>query len=179
MVTVFPSLLGWVALIGCASALKALTFGHSTAKQALAGLGAHLAQNVRGRWNAPLIQRLQHYAQGAYDDFLDVQVDLSSATPFQRRVLERARRIPLGTTLTYGQLAAEVGSPGAARAVGQVMATNRIPLVIPCHRVVSADGALCGFSARGGVRTKQRLLQMELHMASSADSAKVSCRQSG
>jgi methylated-DNA-[protein]-cysteine S-methyltransferase len=63
--------------------------------------------------------------------------------------------------LTYGQLARRVGSPAAARAVGSTMARNRLPLVIPCHRVVGSGGQLRGFSAPGGVAVKQRLLQME------------------
>lgn len=177
ILTVFPSRLGWMALIGCGDVLKQLTFGHSSAKRAAASLRSGAVQEVRkGRWNEVLIERLQAYAEGAYDDFLDVPVDLSRFTPFQRRVLERARRIPLGATMSYGQLAAAVGAPGAARAVGQSMAANPIPLIIPCHRVISASGSLCGFSALGGVRTKQRILQMEAHLVSCKEATQVSAR---
>lgn len=180
VVTVFPSRLGWMAIVGHGEVLRCLTFGHSSAGRALASLNSGRIEEARkGRWNQDLAERLQAYAAGEYDDFLDVAVDLKPATTFQRRVLDRARRIPLGTTMTYGQLAAEVGFPGAARAVGRTMATNRIPLVIPCHRVVAADGSLCGFSAQGGVRTKQRLLELEAGIVRLRLSAKVSCHQKG
>jgi len=84
---------------------------------------------------------------------LDLPVDLSGCSPFQRRVLETlAREVAYGETVSYGELAEMAGSPGAARAVGRAMATNPIPLVIPCHRVVAAGGRLGGYGgvARGG-----------------------------
>src|SRR5207249_2714132 len=87
-------------------------------------------------WNPPLVRRLQAYAEGAADDFLDVPLDLSALSDFQRRVVKHCRRIPLGRTRTYGELAALAGSPGAARAAGNVMSANHTPLVMPCHRVV-------------------------------------------
>lgn len=165
--TVFPSRLGWMAIVGRGGLLRRLTFGHSRAAHALAALTPGPAQDIRkGPWNEALVERLQAYASGARDDFLDVEVDLAWATAFQRRVLQRTRRIPFATTITYGQLAREVGSPGAARAIGRSMAVNPIPLVIPCHRVVAANGSLCGFSAAGGVRTKQQLLELEAGAAS-------------
>ena len=108
-----------------------------------------------------LLERLVRYAAGAADDFFDVPVLLGAMTPFQRRVVASCRAIPCGSTRTYGQLAASAGSPGAARAVGQVMASNRIPLIVPCHRVIAASGGLGGFSAPQGVVMKKRLLAME------------------
>ena len=79
-------------------------------------------------------------------------------------MIDACRAIPRGETLTYGQLAAKAGYPGAARAVGQVMARNCLPLLIPCHRVVGSNG-LHGFSAPGGLATKQRLLEIEGQLA--------------
>lgn len=90
-----------------------------------------------------------------------VALDLEGLGPFCRKVYEAARDIPPGMTQTYGQLARAAGSPGAARAVGRVLAQNPIALVVPCHRVVGARGQLVGFSASGGVETKRRLLQIE------------------
>jgi methylated-DNA-[protein]-cysteine S-methyltransferase len=90
-----------------------------------------------------------------------VDADLSAVTPFQQRVLERCRRIPYGKTATYADLARAAGRPGAARAVGGVMASNPLPLVIPCHRVLRSDGSLGGFSSPQGTRGKKRLLAME------------------
>ena len=76
-------------------------------------------------------------------------------------MIEACQRIPRGETLSYGELAAKVGNPGAARAVGTVMSSNPLPLVIPCHRVLGAGGCLGGYSARQGVAMKRRLLEME------------------
>jgi methylated-DNA-[protein]-cysteine S-methyltransferase len=159
---VFRSRLGWMALVGSGPALKLLTFGHPSAKKAAAELARQLEGDVRpGNWNRNLVQRLQAYASGAPDDFLGVEVDFGPRTPFQRRVLERCRRIPYGMTLTYGQLAEQAGFPGAARAVGRCLAANPIPLVIPCHRVIGADKGLCGYSGSGGIAMKRRLLLLE------------------
>jgi methylated-DNA-[protein]-cysteine S-methyltransferase len=180
VVTAFPSRLGWMAIIGTGDVLKHLTFGHSSADRAVASLNSGRIEEVQeGRWNQDLVERLQAYASGTFDDFLDIAVDSGPVTIFQRRVLDRTRRVPFGATTTYGQLAAEVGCPGAARAVGRTMATNRVPLVIPCHRVVAANGSLCGFSAQGGVRTKQRLLELEAGIAETRSFAQVSCHQKG
>jgi len=90
-----------------------------------------------------------------------VPLDLTGLTDFQQAVLRACRAIDYGTTTTYGALAAAVGRPGAARAVGAVMARNPIPLIIPCHRVLGADGRLGGFSAEGGVDVKRRMLRLE------------------
>ncbi len=160
--TVFPSELGWMAMIGCGLRLKCLAFGYEGAGKAVAALPGDLAQSSRsGQWNRTLVRRLQAFAAGEPVDFEAVLVDLDGLTAFRRRVLEMCRRIPYGTTLTYGQLATRAGSPGAARAVGACMAANRIPLVIPCHRVVAGDGGLGGFSSPGGTSMKRRLLKME------------------
>lgn len=161
-VATFPSELGWMTVVWHAGRLTRLTLGHSTARAA--GRAAGTVPHAEGRWTAELdqlVRRLQQYAAGAIDDFLDVTVDLEDRTRFQRAVLQACRRIAFGQTLTYGELAARVGAPRAARAVGSVMAGNRTPLVIPCHRVVRSGGSLGGFSAPGGLRLKTRLLQME------------------
>jgi methylated-DNA-[protein]-cysteine S-methyltransferase len=110
---------------------------------------------------ANLIARLVSYAEGADDDFRDVRIDNSRLTPFQQRVIHYCRRIPTGKVLSYGQLAQKAGSPGAARAVGQVMRTNRWPLIVPCHRVVGSGGTLGGYSAPEGLALKRRLLERE------------------
>jgi len=88
-------------------------------------------------------------------------VDLSRVGPFQRRVLEQLRRIPRGQVRTYREIAREIGHSGATRAVGTACARNPVPLVIPCHRVVRSDGGLGGYSLRGGVALKRRLLEGE------------------
>jgi O-6-methylguanine DNA methyltransferase len=94
-------------------------------------------------------------------DFWKPRLDMSGLTDFQRRVLEHVARIPRGQVRTYGELARELGMPNAARAVGGVMRTNPWPILIPCHRVVGAGGALTGYSGPGSVCAKQRLLELE------------------
>jgi len=113
------------------------------------------------------IDRMSRLLAGEVVDLTPIPLDLSAVTPFRRRVLEASRRIPAGETVSYGDLARTVGSPGGARAVGQAMATNPLPLVVPCHRVVAADGSMHGFSAYGGLVTKKKLLQIERSAAPS------------
>ncbi len=100
-------------------------------------------------------------AWGARDDLRDLVLDLDDITEFHRRVFATARAIAPGNTITYGELARRLGTPGAARAVGQALGANPFPIVVPCHRIVAADGSLGGFSAPGGARTKLRMLQIE------------------
>jgi methylated-DNA-[protein]-cysteine S-methyltransferase len=90
-----------------------------------------------------------------------VALDMSAVAEFDRCVLEATRRIPRGTTRTYGEIAAEVGDPGASRAVGQALGRNPFPVIVPCHRVLAAAGRPGGFSAHGGVATKLRMLAIE------------------
>lgn len=88
-------------------------------------------------------------------------VDLGGVPPFHQRVYQIARQIAPGTTSTYGEVAARLGRPGSARAVGQALSQNPLPIVVPCHRVVAAGHRLGGFSAAGGVSTKLALLSAE------------------
>lgn len=103
-------------------------------------------------------------------------VDLICCPDFHRRVLLACRKVPFGETITYGGLAAKIGHPGAARAVGQAMAANPIPLVIPCHRVVAANGRLGGFSSPSGAQQKLRLLRLENPLYEAADSPQSRAR---
>jgi methylated-DNA-[protein]-cysteine S-methyltransferase len=95
------------------------------------------------------------------DDLAGIELDLTRVPEFARQVYAVARRIPPGETRTYGQVAAELGDPLLARDVGQALARNPCPIIVPCHRVLAAGGKLGGFSAAGGVQTKQRLLAIE------------------
>lgn len=106
----------------------------------------------------PALRQLEEYFAGNRREF-DLELDLEGCSPFQEKVLLNVARIPYGRTKGYGQVAKEAGSPGAARAVGNVMHNNPIPLVVPCHRVVGADGRLVGFGS--GIENKKRLLKME------------------
>lgn len=109
-------------------------------------------------WAVKLAQLLRAYFANRAVDFGEIPVDFTGYTPFQRRVLQFIRGVPYGTVITYGAVAAALGCPGAARAVGQVLARNRTPVVVPCHRVVGR-GWWGGFSA--GQRWKEELLHLE------------------
>jgi methylated-DNA-[protein]-cysteine S-methyltransferase len=100
-------------------------------------------------------------AGDSLDLLLDVPLDETGLADFNRRVLALTRRIAVGQTRSYGELAAQLGQPGAARAVGMAQGQNPFAPIVPCHRVLGADGALTGFSAPGGLETKQRLLLIE------------------
>jgi methylated-DNA-[protein]-cysteine S-methyltransferase len=110
---------------------------------------------------ADTVDRICRLLAGEEVDFADVRLDLDGVPEFDRKVYAVARGLPRGVTATYGELARQVGAPGAAQAVGQAMGHNRFPLVVPCHRVVAAGGGNGGFSAPGGVDTKLRLLALE------------------
>lgn len=108
-----------------------------------------------------VIERVRALLQGSGDDLRDVPLDLSRVPPFHQRVYEVARAIAPGQTLTYGEVAAALGDPGAARAVGQALGHNPFAPIVPCHRVLAAGKRSGGFSAGGGVATKLRMLQIE------------------
>lgn len=110
---------------------------------------------------AAAITRIVALLAGARDDLRDLVLDLDDIPEFHRRVFAAARAIAPGDTVTYGELARRLGTPGAARAVGQALGANPFPIVVPCHRIVAANGRLGGFSAPGGARTKRRMLQIE------------------
>jgi len=172
---VFPSDLGWMAVVVADGVVKRLTFGHASAAAAKKALGFKgdrpIFADTRtgtvppkpGKRDARLVRRLQAYAAGVPDPLCDIPVELGPCSDFQRRVLEECRRIPYGRMMSYGQLAAKAGSPGAARAVGNCMATNKIPLLFPCHRVVCSNGQLGSYSAPGGTSMKRRVLAIESH----------------
>lgn len=110
---------------------------------------------------AELIERVRKHLGGEMQDFSDVTIDWDGVDAFSRQVYEVARKIPAGHTTTYGEIAKELGAPGAARAVGQAMGSNPVPLLVPCHRVVAAGGKPGGFSAHGGRKTKAKMLAIE------------------
>ena len=106
----------------------------------------------------PARRQLDEYFAGKRRQF-DLDVDLRLARDFGRTVLEELGRVPFGEVTTYGALAAKAGKPRAARAVGTIMNRNPVPIVLPCHRVVGANGSLVGYA--GGLERKQTLLRLE------------------
>jgi methylated-DNA-[protein]-cysteine S-methyltransferase len=161
--TVFASKLGWMALRMRSEAVCELSFGYTSAAVAskAVGLGGAIAPGL-SLWQREVVEQLVRYAEGEAVEFSNLPVDPGPLTEFNARVLKACREISYGQTVTYGELAAAAGHPGAARAVGNCMASNRVPLIIPCHRVVRAGGDIGPYSAIGGSATKRRLLRMEI-----------------
>jgi methylated-DNA-[protein]-cysteine S-methyltransferase len=160
--TTFPTPLGWMAFVADASCVHRLIFGLPSEAAIVAALGAQLIDRAepQGPWSW-LVERLRQYLSGQHVEFDDVPLQLDHLSRFQQRVVRHCRAIPYGQTRSYKQLAEASGSPRAARAVGNTMATNRYPIIVPCHRVVSASGSVGEYSGAAGQRTKLRLLEIE------------------
>ena len=161
--TVFSTQLGWFSISWQGEKVCQLSFGHASRQAATERTRNRVTPT--GQLSAAqqqLMMRLKDFAQGGDEDFQDVQIVLDKATRFQHEVYQQCRRIPRGETASYQTLACRAGSPRAARAVGNAMAHNPIPLIVPCHRVVAAERqGLGGFSAPGGLAMKRRLLALE------------------
>ncbi len=116
--------------------------------------------------NIPLLKdasaQLTEYFSGIRQQF-SLPLDISALTPFHQKVLNLCLQIPFGSVLSYGELALQAGSNGAARAVGAVMAGNPLPVIIPCHRVIGSDRSLHGYAAPEGIAAKANLLELEGH----------------
>lgn len=110
---------------------------------------------------SPTVEGIRALMRGEKADLTDAPLDLSRTPEFHARVYEIARAIPPGETLTYGEIAVQLGDKLLARDVGQALGKNPWPIVVPCHRVTAAGGKPGGFSARGGVNTKMKLLAIE------------------
>lgn len=150
--TTFETDLGWITLAWSPDGLCCLRFTGPVAPEVEAA--------EPPAWVREAIDLLTRHLSGEAVDPSALPIDLDGHTPFTRRVLEALRRTHPGEVLTYGHLAGLAGSPGAARAVGQVMARNPLPILIPCHRVVASNGP-GGFSLFGSLATKERLMALE------------------
>jgi methylated-DNA-[protein]-cysteine S-methyltransferase len=160
----FSTDLGWMAIAARNEALVEVVFGYTSRRGAERVLAERASAAIQFD-DSPILRtaadRLTRFADGEPVEFSDLPIAIEWLTPFARRVVTACRKIRRGETRSYGDLAAACGSPGAARAVGSVMAKNRFPLIVPCHRVVGSGGGLGGYSAPDGLRMKRRLLAME------------------
>ena len=156
---VFSTPLGWIAAMASAKGLVAATLPQRSEEHALMALGQSV-ENVRQDNGAfeDLAARLKAYFEGRRVDFAD-KLDLSAGTSFQQRVWEATRRVPYGETRSYLWIAKQIKRPRAARAVGQALGANPLPIIVPCHRVIATDGGLGGFG--GGLGVKRMLLRLE------------------
>jgi methylated-DNA-[protein]-cysteine S-methyltransferase len=159
----FPSELGWMVLCHNGHLVTRTGFGYPSRSSASAILDQFDGIEVQAQdaWEKKQVKRLQEFASGSAKDFSDIAIDESWMTEFQRKVVSNCRKVAYGQTVSYGQLAQRCGSKGAARAVGTVMANNRFPLIVPCHRVIASGGLIGGFSAPDGISMKRRLLSLE------------------
>jgi len=158
--TVFSTAIGDCAVAWSKKGLVRAWLPDARAGEDLAA-GSGAPRQAPPDWVKDAIVRITRLLEGHDEDLSAIPLDLDGLPPFHRKVYEAARHIGRGQIRTYGQVAAEVGSPGAFRAVGQALAKNPIPIVVPCHRVVAAGGKPGGFSAPGGLDTKARLLAIE------------------
>ncbi len=154
--SVFLTAAGWVGMLGSSDGLRRVILPRRSEQEVRVLLSVDAAP-APGSFN-DLQERLQLYFSGHKVDFPD-KLDFTGATPFQHRVWQAARLIPYGQTRSYQWLAGQTGSPGAARAVGQALGKNPLPIIIPCHRVLASDGSPGGFS--GGIEMKKLLLKLE------------------
>ncbi|MBM4433040.1 MAG: methylated-DNA--[protein]-cysteine S-methyltransferase [Chloroflexi bacterium] len=157
--TVFETAMGWIGILGSAEGLLGTTLPQHSAEEAhqLFGENAKFATLSHGIFE-DLTERFKAYFSGKRVTFPD-RLDFGGATAFRRGVWERTRLIPYGETRSYLWIAESIGKAGAARGVGQALARNPLPIVVPCHRVVTSDGGLGGF--RGGLEMKRHLLWLE------------------
>lgn len=156
---VFETRLGWLGVAWNERGIIALNLPRATRAHALRDLQRSfpLATFV-DKPPLDMARELREYAKGQRNRF-DLSLDWSSLKPFQRRVLETAKQIPFGETRSYGWIAERIGKPRAARAVGQALRANPIPIILPCHRVIGSDGKLGGYA--GGLALKRKLLTLE------------------
>ncbi len=112
-------------------------------------------------WARAAFDQIAAMLRGETADLSEAPLDMEGIGAFEAKVFETVRAIPLGETRSYGEIASAVGAPGGAQAVGRAMARNPFAPIVPCHRVIGADGRMIGFSAHGGVDTKRRLLAIE------------------
>lgn len=163
--TIFDTKNGFAALAWNENGVSSLRLPASSEARAEASVLRRFPQARRttpSTQMASLISEIKRYFDGEKVDFSAVPLDMGSQDPFFARVYAEVRKLGWGETTTYGAVAKVLGAePQAARDVGQAMASNPIPLIVPCHRVLAAGGKIGGFSAPGGSSSKAKMLEIE------------------
>ena len=156
---IFNTAMGWVGILGSAAGLRRIILPRPSAREIRQQLGDSIGQADRSpHLFQDLMKRFILYYCGHKVNFPD-KLDFSGATEFRRRVWEAARLISYGETRSYGWIAGQIKQPEAARAVGQALGRNPLPIIVPCHRVLASGGGLGGFTS--GLEMKKRLLRRE------------------
>jgi methylated-DNA-[protein]-cysteine S-methyltransferase len=166
-IALFDTAIGTHGIAWSDDGITAAILPHARADLTLAALRrrAHAPEATPPREVEEAIDLVRRLLNGHDADLTAVDLDMRGVSDFDRRVAAVARAIAPGETLTYGEVAARAGAPGEAREVGAAMGRNRFAPIVPCHRVVAANGKLGGFSAPGGVETKLRMLEIERRLA--------------
>ena len=156
----FDTSLGWLGVIGSQHGLKEVILPQESKEAVLGQIKArgYAVETCNPALFGDLLQRLKRYLKGEKVQFPD-KLDFGMASGFRKGVWSITCAIPYGETRSYAWVAAQLDMPKAARAVGQALGRNPLPIIVPCHRVLSSDGGLCGFSA--GLDMKRRLLSLE------------------
>ncbi|HWC33439.1 MAG TPA: methylated-DNA--[protein]-cysteine S-methyltransferase [Mycobacteriales bacterium] len=162
--TVFPTPIGECGVVWNDRGVVGVQLPESTAEETRRRVERHWPDAAPAEPTptaSRAIEGIRALLSGEPDPMADVVIDLHGVSEFRCGVYEIARTVGPGDTITYGAIASRLGVPHAAREVGQALGANPVPLIVPCHRVLAAGGKLGGFSARGGVTTKSRLLAIE------------------
>ena len=160
----FETPIGVCGIVWNSRGVTGLQLPEATAERMRARIGrrwSDIAESAPSPTVQHAIDRILALLQGEAVDLGDIALDLEAAPDFHRRVYEVARSIPPGHTMTYGEIARKLGVPQESREVGQALGRNPVAIIVPCHRVLGADGKMGGFSANGGVATKRRMLEIE------------------
>jgi len=156
---VFDTALGWFALGWTEGGIARVMLPGETPERMRERLLGKGIEDEAGQ--GEVVARIVAYAEGAEDAFQDLPLDLSAVPELNRRIYEHIRELDWGETTTYGAIARWLGDVAMSRTVGTAMGQNPIPLIVPCHRVLAADGRTGGFSSPGGVRAKMEMLALE------------------
>lgn len=164
-VAVIDTRLGWIGLSATSVGIRRIAIALPSAEQALDRVTSGILEFMPdGSSLMDLVERLVNYLAG-YQVLFPCTLDLRGATLFQNSVWEITKRIPYGETRSYAWVAKQLRNPGAVRAVGRALSVNPFPILVPCHRVIGADGTIGGYNA--GLDVKQRLLEIENNSARS------------
>ncbi len=164
--SIFLTDLGWMGFAGTGDRVQRLRLGHRSDEEVREALLDPKSRNggqppANSDYFPDLRRRLQSYGKGEFVDFSDVNLLLPKLTAFQEAVMFAVRAVGYGQTVSYAELAELAGYSRAARAVGSVMSSNPLPIIVPCHRVIASGGKLGGYSAPQGLSLKEDLLTME------------------
>jgi methylated-DNA-[protein]-cysteine S-methyltransferase len=160
--SIFKTNFGWCGIVTYKKKLRRIFIGYRNYNQLPRQITEEFGKDLKKTpSDGKLIEKIHLYCSGKKTSFRGYKMDWSSITPFQTKVLRAAMKIPYGTVSTYGKLAKTIGHPNSSRAVGNALSKNPFPLIVPCHRIVRGDGKVGGFSAGGGKKLKEKLLNME------------------